>query len=164
MYKFFSWFLAKFWKNFGGVTKHIYRSGQMGKIRLPITVYLCDIKCIIALNMDGSCPEEKFEKEYCEKNGIKTIHFNWSASDNKYPDQLDLVLQTLENNENKEINTLVHCAGGKDRTGGVIGHWIFLNEAYQTKNSLICDFIEQCRVHQIPDKGWVKSVMENYKG
>lgn len=157
---FLRWLLARLWKNFGKVTDNIYRSGQMGKIRLPITVKKCGIEFIIALNMDGSSSKEEFEKEFCEEKDIKVLHYNWSAGSNQFPDELQNVIDILEYNEKNGIKTLIHCAGGRDRTGGAIGCWMFTSTAFKPKMGLIETFVEQCCLYKIPAEGWMKTVFK----
>lgn len=154
--------LARFWKNLGPVTNNIYRSGQMGSIHLPITNKILKIKYIIALNMDGSNKEEEFEKEYCKKKKIEVLHYNWAASSNIYPEELQKVIDVLEYNNKNNIKTLIHCAGGRDRTGGAIGCWMMRGESYKHKEGILETFFEECKLHKLPAEGWLDAVIEEY--
>ena len=153
MKEFLRWLLARLWKNYGSVTDTIYRSGQMGRIRLYVTFKLKKFKYVIGLNMDGSNSAEKFEKEYCDKHSIPYIHYNWSAGTNADPEQLFIVIGQLEENERSGCRTLIHCAGGRDRTGGAVGHWLF-----KSKRGSAEKFLAQCCRHKIPAEGWLRSV------
>ena len=102
------WLIARLWKNIGKVTDSVYRSGQMGFIRLPITIWLLRIDFIVGLNMDDSSHKEKFERWYTEKKGIPTLYYNWGASGNSYPEQLERVIATLEMVKGSEMRCLAH--------------------------------------------------------
>ena len=158
MKQFWLWLVARFFKNWGHVSGPIYRSGQMGRFRLPFFVKRYKIETIIALNMDGSNNEERFEIEYCIQHGIRHIKYNWSAGENNCPEQLNHVITVMEHSYNNNIPLLIHCAGGRDRTGGTIGVWAGLYQ-HITKEY----WMEMCCRHRIPAEGWLKEAFRSFK-
>ena len=162
MNEFLKWLLAKVWKNFGEVDTYLYRSGQMGKWMLSRTVRKYKIKYIIAMNMDGSNEAEKDEIEFCRKEGIDTFHCNLSAGAPNDPIVVRDIVAIIERNREKGINTLVHCAGGRDRTGGIVGCWMMSSKVFSRREEPLTAWMEQCARHKIPAEGWSKEAVEWY--
>jgi len=151
------WLMTTLFKNFGNVTGEIYRSGQMGRILLPFFVKRYGIKTIIALNMDGSNKRETFEMNYCVDHGIHHIRYNWSAGGNSFPGQLDHVVATLEGAYITDTPLLIHCAGGKDRTGGALGVWAGKYDHISKEY-----WMKMCGLYGIPSEGWLKVVFKSF--
>jgi len=157
---FIRWCVARGWKNFGQAYETVYRSGQMGPLRLILTNWILKFDLVIALNQDESSYKERFEKQYFEKR-IKDryIHFNFGAGGNMYPTECDQVLSLLETSakEQNQWCVLLHCAGGKDRTGGVLGMWFM-----RTERVLISEWDGQNALHGVPAEGWWRAVLREY--
>lgn len=108
-----------------------YRSGQIPKTKLAEFIRKYNIKHIVRFNgnaVDGrkrvSDPITSIDEErkICEDNGCQ-FHFINSHKGYKpgqgYTVSRDQVTEIL-----KKGNTLVHCAHGADRTGGLVGGYL----------------------------------------
>ena len=156
---FFKWLFARLWKNFGVVTSGLYRSGQMGPIRLLITYLFVYPDIVIALNIEKNPPwKERFEEWVFKRLDAEWYKYNWGSSgpsENCEEEKkvIGLINESLDNG----YKCYVHCAGGKDRTGGIIGYW------YYDKGHDDLDFyIDQCIIHKTPWKGWTEFVVGRY--
>lgn len=122
--------------------KNNYRSGQMSLDALKEAIKKYNIKNVIRLNGDGSDgkysskhPEVKVsaEEKVCRENNcsfnIINSHLGYKYGQG-YITSLDKVDDIL-----KQGNTLIHCAHGADRTGGMVG-------GYLKKNNIITDLDE----------------------
>lgn len=108
-----------------------YRSAQFTENELPYIIKKYNIKHIIRLNGDGldskhssSLPQTPRSREnaICNANGCE-YHFIDSHSGFKegqgYATSIDKVSAILDKG-----NTLIHCAHGADRTGGMVGGYL----------------------------------------
>ena len=108
-----------------------YRSAQITEADLPYIIKKYGIKRIIRLNGDGSDSKHRSsypettratEKAICEKNGCEYIQLDSHAGYVKnqgYVTSLNKSKQILDKG-----NTLIHCAHGADRTGGLVGGYL----------------------------------------
>ena len=149
--------IARLWKNFGKVTDNVYRSGQFGPIRWRLTSLFLKIDLVIALNMNDSNEDEIWEKEFLKEKGIKHKCYDWGASGNDKPGELEEVVSLIENNYRMGFSTIIHCAGGKDRTGGAIGAWM----GRKTQGTRY-QFVDMCRIHGVPSNGWLKTIFDAF--
>ena len=149
------WLMARLWRNFGHVYGPVYRSGQMGPVRLVITYLLYKPKSMIALNQDESSYKERFEKWFMTHMvGVGYASYNFSADGNTDSKATNEVITSLESWNKLGIKCIVHCAGGRDRTGGVLGMWLMRFEHMSLK-----EWLEQSAIHRIPSQGWIEAVI-----
>jgi hypothetical protein len=111
--------------------KNNYRSAQFLEKDLEYVIKKYGIKNIIRMNGDGvdskhksSYPETKMaiEKQICESNGCKYYFINSHQGyqyNKGYVGSLNKIIPILN-----EGNTLIHCAHGADRTGGMVGGYL----------------------------------------
>lgn len=108
-----------------------YRSAQFTEEELPYVIKKYNIKRIVRLNGDGgdskhrsSYPQTPIatEKAICEANGCT---FTFYSSHHGYQEGKGYTksIETATNNL-KQGNTLIHCAHGADRTGGMVGAYL----------------------------------------
>jgi protein tyrosine/serine phosphatase len=129
--------------------KNNYRSAQILEKDLEYVIKKYGIKNIIRMNADGvdsrhksSYPETKMatEKQICEKNGCKYhfINSHQGYQYNKgYVGSLNKIIPILN-----QGNTLIHCAHGADRTGGMVGGYL-KNMGYMTDIDKLWDYTTQ---------------------
>lgn len=169
IFLFFAWFLARIWKNFGVVEKKkLYRSGQLGPLRLLVTYYTIKPNVVISLNINSIRPsslkgilkswKEEFEIWFLmrRRNLVFCFH-SFSSSGNTDPERFEVLLELLLDSLRRKKRVWVHCAGGKDRTGGMIGSYIARSGKSFSK------FVTECFLHKIPYDGWMNQVLEDYK-
>ncbi|OGM09187.1 hypothetical protein A2Z67_04575 [Candidatus Woesebacteria bacterium RBG_13_36_22] len=112
-------------KNMGTVkvgSVEIVRSGQPGRIRRWIIYKLTKFRNIINL-ADSPVKDEQDpdEREWARKKGIGYYSFTWGAGGPTGPTNYDEVDQAVTLLSTLKSSIWVHCEGGKDRTGGLIG-------------------------------------------
>lgn len=112
-------------------SNNCYRSAQIPANSLESIIKEYGIKNIIRMNGDGNDGKHKDgdpittkqkEKEICEKNNCK-FHYIYSQKgfkcDGGYVSSINEIIPILEGG-----NTLIHCAHGADRTGGMVGAFL----------------------------------------
>ncbi len=143
--------LYKLWKNFGRITNGLYRSGQMDPLRLVITYFLLKPNLVIRLNGVDDW-KDRFEVWFLGKR-VRLIERAWPSSGP--PEDLDdfwSVYYIMVSALDRYQRVWVHCGGGKDRTGGLVGIWL-------VRTSPVTSFIEQCRKHGVPSLRWTRFVL-----
>jgi protein tyrosine phosphatase (PTP) superfamily phosphohydrolase (DUF442 family) len=105
--------------NFGEVEPGLYRGGRPTGWRLHALDELHDFKTVVNLAWVGH-EVDRAEAEYFRARGVAYHTFSWrpdeAASAEEQAAALALVQQASR-------PVYVHCVGGKDRTGGLIGLW-----------------------------------------
>lgn len=148
---------AKLWRNFGYVTGKVYRSGQMGPTRLMLTWLIYKWDVVIGLNFDpeGSW-KERFERWFYRKVGVETYFTYWAAfgPNEQSNKDMPIFLSILRRNDRPKV--LVHCAGGVDRTFGLVGEWIIGTPPL----GQIDVVVDMCGIHRTPAKGWLWEVFK----
>ena len=110
-------------KNFGEVVPgQIYRSAAPDFVSLQTACQEIKFKAILDLR-DGWALAEWRGWAYVLKSRLGITAYNIAFDDKSYPRQIDVqvALQILQNEENWPI--LVHCQGGRHRTGGIIAEY-----------------------------------------
>ena len=137
-----SWIIATLFGNLGKVCDGIWRSGQSW-ILYPIWLFL-GLKTIINLS---SKPEKDyqdiFERWFCRWRDIELIEFNTISPDYKFDEAYDALKKAKQ-------PVLVHCEGGKDRSGGLIA--VYKREVL---GQTLTEIVEDWPIHEIPGEAWL---------
>jgi len=137
----------KFHKIPGGTNN--WRSAQITADVLPSVIKKYGIKNIVRMNGDDSDSRHKgshsktsrdTEKKICEENDC-TYHFINSHSGFKLGKGYTSSIQQTSNILNQG-NTLIHCAHGADRTGGMVGAYL-KNNGYMTDKDELWKYTTQ---------------------
>lgn len=137
----------KFNKIPGGTNN--WRSAQITADVLPSVIKKYGIKNIVRMNGDDSDSRHKgshsktsrdTEKKICEENDC-TYHFINSHSGFKLGKGYTSSIQQTSNILNQG-NTLIHCAHGADRTGGMVGAYL-KNNGYMTDKDELWKYTTQ---------------------
>ena len=115
--------------NFGKVDDHVYRSAQLQPSEV---VELKELGISTVINLRER--PVKWEKEAVEAAGMKYYNIPMSSTKRPKLDTVNYVLKLMEESKGK---VLVHCNGGRHRTGLIIAiyrinkyHWTF-DEVYR---------------------------------
>ena len=150
---------CKFIGNFGIVHSGVvYRSGQ-AFILYPIWFVMwatkffggAGLKSVLNLSHKPEKDlEDTFEAWFCKVLGIKC--YSWWTLDY---DNFDEVWEKLIECPKPVV---VHCEGGKDRTGGLIGHYerMVLKHNYET-------ILNNWATHMIPANGWIEFLIARWE-
>lgn len=126
-----------------------YRSAQFTTKELPEIIKKYKIKRIVRLNGDGNDSKHKAtypetpivaEKSICEANGCTFTFYSSHQGyvpGKGYTDSIKVVSDNL-----KQGNTLIHCAHGADRTGGMVGAYL-LNQGIMRNKDAVWDYTTQ---------------------
>lgn len=108
--------------NFGKVDDHVYRSAQIKPAEVQEIKNL-GVEVVINLRKNP----EKWEKEAVEAAGMR--YYNFPMSTTKRPDikQVNQIIALIQQEKGK---ILVHCAGGRHRTGVIIAVWRILQHGW----------------------------------
>jgi hypothetical protein len=137
----------KFHKIPGGTNN--WRSAQITADVLPLVIKKYGIKNIVRMNGDDSDSRHKgshsktsrdTEKKICEENDC-TYHFINAHSGFKLGKGYTSSIQQTSNILNQG-NTLIHCAHGADRTGGMVGSYL-KNNGYMTDKDELWKYTTQ---------------------
>lgn len=123
--------------------KNNYRSAQLTMGIYPNIIKKYGIKNIIRMNGDGNDSKHKSsfpettkaqEQEMCSNLGCNYYFIN---SHEGYKEGLGYT-KSLEkvNNILKNGNTLIHCTHGADRTGGMVGGYLKINNIITNEDDL----------------------------
>jgi hypothetical protein len=149
--KWFNEINRKLLHNFGLVTKDIQRSGHHKSAGLWLHYKLFPFKSVINL----SCEPENFErqaseKKFCERRNINYYHFSWETHAPKDWKEVDQVIEIIDKCRKP---VWIHCAGGRDRTGGLLAIW-------KTKKGYPIGLIfDDFQTYGIPDFNWVRQII-----
>ncbi len=102
--------------NFHLVTPGVWRSSQPDSNALAKMKYH-GLKTII--NLRGDKQNEIEEKKLADDLGLKFYSFPMDSRKEQDPEYLEEILEAVTDSANQPV--LVHCLGGKDRTGLIIG-------------------------------------------
>lgn len=122
--------------NFHVVDKNVWRCSQPSPEAITLLKTNYGLKTI--LNLRGVNEAEDSEAQLADSLGLNYISF---PMDSRYPqnqDSLQMVLKIVNDSTNYPI--LIHCLGGKDRTGLVVA--LYKLEKYHTpKADLITEIL-----------------------
>lgn len=137
-----------------------YRAGQLTSNELEYIIKKYGIKRIVRLNGDGndskkrsSYPEtpRSIEKSICEKNGCE---YNFVNAHSGYVRGKGYIQSAKAASDIlSKGNTLIHCAHGADRTGGLVGAYL-KNNGYMTDN-------DQLWAYTTKYNGWMSMIRRN---
>lgn len=108
-----------------------YRSAQISAADLPYVIKKYGIKRIIRLNGDGNdgrhrsshpITTQATEQALCGQNGCE--YYRVSAHSGYVRNKGYTTSIKTANDILAKGNTLIHCAHGADRTGGLVGAWV----------------------------------------
>lgn len=139
-----------------------YRSAQMTSTELAYVIKKYGIKNVIRLNGDGDDARgttQSSEKSTCEANGCK---FKKMSSHKGYVAGRGYVQSVNEiGGELDKGNTLIHCAWGADRTGGIVGGYLktrgYMTDLeklwnYTTQHNGWNGMIAKCRTYGVSEE------------
>jgi len=147
--KIFKRLLAIVSANFGIVQKgKVYRSAQAWHMYLYWP--FLRLKTVINLSHKPEKElEDRFEKWYCEKVlGAKYISFPTIGAGPTFDAAYKELLSCRK-------PVLVHCEGGKDRTGGLIAYY-----KYDVMGCGLYEIINDWMVHTVPSDAWLRFLKE----
>jgi protein tyrosine/serine phosphatase len=98
--------------NFHTATPLLWRSAQPSEEAL-VRMKKHGLKTVINLRRDES--NDSWEKAVAEKIGLGYYYFPMEAQDEHDLEKIDQILAVIQDPANQPA--LIHCAGGKDRTG-----------------------------------------------
>jgi protein tyrosine phosphatase (PTP) superfamily phosphohydrolase (DUF442 family) len=141
--------------NFGKAADGIYRSGQLEPFQFQLIHHFLQFKTVINLAWSPKEDEDDTEEQrFCRDNHINYYAFAWGASGPKNMAEVEQAYRLFETSPRPLI---VHCQGGKDRTGGLIGIW-------KAKNGYSWDQITRdWSVHGLPASGWIRAIKKAYQ-
>ena len=120
--------------------KNNYRAAQLTEEQLAYVIKKYGIKRIIRMNGDGSdskgTPRIK-EQNICKQNGCEYHFINAHSGyvrGKGYTKSANDVIQVMSKG-----NTLIHCAHGADRTGGMVGAYL-KNTGVMTNNEQLWSY------------------------
>ena len=129
-----------------------YRSAQISAADLPYILKKYGIKRVIRLNSesgdDARGVSGATEKKICEENGVQYIRL--SAHDGYVKNQGYVTSVNNAKSIMDQGNTLIHCAWGSDRTGGLVG-------GYLKKAGIMTD-IEKLWTYTTAYNGWISII------
>lgn len=105
--------------NFGEVEPGLYRGGRPTGWRLRAIDELHDFKTVVNLAWAGH-EVDQAEAAYFEARGVAYHTFSWRPDVAASAEEQAAALAILREAPRP---IYVHCVGGKDRTGGLIGLW-----------------------------------------
>lgn len=135
------WLIAAIFGNLGYVGNGVWRSAQRWYL-YPI-YSLLGIKTILNVSFSDEW-EDKLEKWFCNKFGIDLIAFDNLGPEYNFEDALNVVKEC----ERKPL--VIHCQGGRDRTGGLVG--VYKREVLKT--SLYDIYNDGC-IYGVPGECWL---------
>lgn len=140
------WLISRILGNLGYVGSGIWRSAQRWYL-YPIWALL-GLKTIINVAASERDPQDRFERKFCKWFGI-----NYVAFDNLGPTyNFDEAYKSLQECEKP---VLVHCEGGRDRTGGLLA--VYKREVL---GSTFTGIVEDWPIYGTPDEGWLIFLFE----
>lgn len=146
--------IQKLCRNFGKVSNGIYRSGQLSLFQLSFLLEVIHFKTVINIAWNPQDMEDVDELIFCRRRDIMYLSFKFGSSGLDNFAAIDHVIRAMENSLKP---VLIHCDGGKDRTGGVIGIWK-AKKGYSWK-----EIQSDWEIHGRPRKGWVQAIQYYYR-
>lgn len=131
-----------------------YRSAQIPANKLAYFLKKYGIKRVVRMNgfcstcSDARGVPEETEKKICQENGVEYIRLNAHegyVKNQGYVGSVNKAKLILDKG-----NTLIHCAAGMDRTGGMVG-------GYLKKGGYMTD-IEQLWAYTTKYNGWIDKI------
>ena len=144
------WIIAQILGNIGYVSDGIWRSAQ----RWYLYLFLPFLRLKTIINLATSPEKDKqdrFEEKFCKLFKIKYISYDTVGP--KY--NFDAAFSELLNCSRP---VLVHCEGGKDRTGGLIAYYRRKVLGHNWE-----DIIKDWKIYGIPGEDWLKFLFDDIK-
>ena len=139
------WLRVQLFFNLGRVDKGIWRSRQ-GFLMYVVWPFL-NLKTVINYSHKPETdPKDRFEEWLCKVFGITYITYPTIGWDDAEKIGRGLI------NGNYDHSVLLHCSGGKDRTGGVVGVYKWL--AGFSLENIEYDW----KIHGRPYQHWIDSL------
>ncbi|MFO0826995.1 MAG: hypothetical protein U0572_02510 [Phycisphaerales bacterium] len=124
-------------KRFGEVTPSVFRSGMMSEYVIERVLDRNDIRCIIDLTEKEWQPTRKVkEREAAKVRGIEVREYPLVGDGTGSVDLYVAAVRDLIEADRAGQHTLVHCAGGSYRTGGVIATFRMLYQGWTPEQAL----------------------------
>lgn len=129
-----------------------YRSAQLNKLAFYGVIKKYGLKSVINLRDQGKY-FSRLEKQWCEKKGIRYYNIPVTCGSR------DKLLKVIETIRSAEKPVLVHCFGGKDRTGLVSA--IYVSDFQNNPMDAFKQFSIKYLYIRAFDKG-CRATFENY--
>lgn len=143
-----------FARNFGTVEPGLYRGGQPSPTGRWWLWERFHFGTVIHLAWRDT-ERDREEQAFFQEVGADYHHFAWQPEGPPSPRELEQVLELVQK---AKPPVFVHCVGGKDRTGGVIG---LLGLA---KGQALSELAEDWRRYGTPSRGWQAILREAPRG
>jgi protein tyrosine/serine phosphatase len=149
------WIVARCVSNLGKVEGYpIFRSAQGLMLYLILPFLNIDVMLNVA-NDPNKDWHDKFEKWLCKILGIEYIEEFRTIK--PYDGSFDAAYNILcDRVDAQKKRVLVHCEGGKDRTGGLIAMYM-IHHGFTLKEAMDC-----WSVHKSPNDEWVEFLSDEY--
>jgi len=118
--------------NFHIVAPGIMRSSQPSEANLQLLKDYCGLKTILNLRNDKEKVE--WERQLAEKLGIDFINIPMSGGQKQGTERIEECLNIMQDKARQPV--LVHCWGGKDRTGMICAAYKMKYENWNLKDAL----------------------------
>jgi protein tyrosine/serine phosphatase len=113
----------------------LFRSGQISSRLIRDTLADNDIRVIIDLQAADNWPEHRAEALARKELGIRYSRFRLAGDGTGDPHNYALAIAAIDQAREQEEPTLVHCAAGARRTGGVIAMYDVLVRGRSTEEA-----------------------------
>jgi len=124
-------------KRFGEVTPSVFRSGMISEHVIPRVLDENGIQCIIDLTEREWQPERKIaERAAAKERGVEIREYPLVGDGTGSVDAYVAAVKDLIAADVTGRKTLVHCAGGSYRTGGVIATFRMLRQGWSPEDAL----------------------------
>lgn len=115
----------------------LFRSGQISSRLIRETLEENGIRVIVDLQAENDWPEHVAEAEAGRELGIRYARFPLGGHGTGDPRNYALAISAIERALERKEPTLVHCAAGARRTGGVIAMYQVLVEGLSTEEAYL---------------------------
>lgn len=136
--------------NFGEVEPGLLRGGQPSTWRMAALDRTQQLRTVVSLAW-ADRPLDQPEADYFASRGVEYHRFSWRPNEVPSPAELDRALALLERAPRP---IYVHCVGGKDRTGGLVGLWAL------RQGASLDDVTAQWERYGRPAPAWQRAVRE----
>lgn len=149
------WIIAKIFCNIGKVKGFpVYRSAQGIMLYLIFPFFRFDVVLNLSNKPDTDW-HDRFEKWLCGKLGIEYIDKfrTIKPDDGSFAEAYKILLDRADAQLKK---VLVHCEGGKDRTGSLIAVYMY-DHLFE-----LHEIVDHWTFHKIPHGGWLKFLFKRF--
>jgi protein-tyrosine phosphatase len=124
-------------KRFGEVTAHVHRSGQISEHVIGRVLAEHDIQRIVDLTEAAYQPAGKREeRRIAAESGIEIVEFPLVGDGTGDVEVYARAVAMLIESDRDGVSTLVHCAAGTQRTGGVVAAFRILHHGWSVDEAL----------------------------